>query len=74
MANLQQEVCIFLFSLKILAKNLSKPFFHNKDTQQLVDASFEYVCGFDDAKLFRKRKVARFTNGADGIHGGAAGI
>ena len=27
-----------------------------QDAQKLVEAGFEYVCEFDDAKLFRKRK------------------
>ena len=27
-----------------------------EEAQKLVEAGFEYVCDFDDAKLFRKRK------------------
>jgi integrase len=27
-----------------------------QEIQKLVEASFEYVCGFEDVKLFRKRK------------------
>jgi hypothetical protein len=27
-----------------------------QETQKLVEAGFEYVCSFDDQKLFRKRK------------------
>jgi len=27
-----------------------------EEAQKLVEAGFEYVCSFEDAKLFRKRK------------------
>jgi len=44
-----------------------------KEAQKLIEAGFEYVCNFEEIKLFRKRKWHE-QKGAAGICGGAAGI
>ena len=45
-----------------------------QDAQKLIEAGFEYVCEFNDVKIFKKTQVRPYLNGGLDYRGGAAGI